>query len=256
MDIENIHHEMKKITVRLMQRVLYIKEEKSLKLTHWVSFCEHDYKNKLVYFRFDPFMKPYLLKLKSHFTVINLKKVTQFKSIYSIRIYQLLCQYRNIGSRYFRVEELREILGLKENQYKEYKDFKKWIINQAKKEFEERDESGKCKSDISFELETIREGRKIAILKFIIIPTENNEEKPVVDNEQEILDDIEHQEAVLLEESAKLDEKIFNEFLEYSKENDKVVYKFYLKHGRAPFVQGVFLEFLDKREKEQKAQQG
>ena len=251
MDIENIHHQMKKITVRLMQRIIYIKEEKRLKITHWVSFCDHDYKNKIVYFRFDPFMKPYLLQLKSHFTIINLNRLTQFQSIYSVRIYQLLCQYKNIGWRKFRVDELREILGLKENQYKKYKDFKKWILNQAKKEFDEKNEKGKYKSDISFELETEREGRKISVIKFIIIELDNNTDKSIVKTKPETTNQSSYEEV----ETAELDRKIFNEFLEHAKVHDEFIYNFYLEYGRALMVQGAYIKFLDEREKEQKKQQ-
>lgn len=58
------------------------------------------------------------------------------------------------------------------------------------------------------------------------------------------------------DELEELDKKIFNEFLEYVKENDKFIYDFYLEHGRAFMVQNEYIKFLDRREKEQKAQQG
>ena len=50
-------------------------------------------------------------------------------------------------------------------------------MNQAKKEFEKQDKEGRCKCDLTFQLETSREGRKIARLKFIII--EQQYQKPV-----------------------------------------------------------------------------
>lgn len=250
MSSKNIYHEMKKITVRLMQRILHVKDESGLVITHWVSFCRHDYKNKIVYFRFDPFMKPYLLKLKSHFTVINLSKLIQFQSMYSVRIYQLLCQYKKIGWRQFRVDELREILGLKENQYKEYKDFNKWILNQAKKEFEEKNDKGKYKSDISFKIETAREGRKIAIIKFIIIQLDDNEVQPFATSKPKSGNKTGNIE------SDKLDKKLWSEFIEYIKENDTFMYNFYLENGgNAMMVQGEYYNFLEKWEEEQKRQQ-
>ena len=58
------------------------------------------------------------------------------------------------------------------------------------------------------------------------------------------------------DELEELDKKIFNEFLEYVKENDKFIYDFYLEHGRAFMVQNEYIKFLDRREKEQQAQQG
>ncbi|MCP4491244.1 MAG: replication initiation protein, partial [Gammaproteobacteria bacterium] len=131
---------------------------------------------------FDPKLKPYLLHLKREFTKYNIKIVTYFQSIYSVRIYQLLKQYKGIGYREFRVDELKEILGLKKTQYSAFKDFRKWVLNQAKKEFEKKDASGNCKCDLTFELEKIREGRKIARLKFIVIEQEYHESAAVIPN--------------------------------------------------------------------------
>jgi plasmid replication initiation protein len=247
--ITNMYIEIGRLADKLMSRVLTISTIHGWKKMQWLSYCEYNKKRTVVVCSFHPKLKPFLIQLKEKFTIYDLSIIARLQSVYSIRIYQLLKQYVSIGKRTFELDDLKEILGIEKTKYKVFKDFRKCVIDQAKKELD-------LKSDLSFDLEKIREGRKIKWLKFIIIPTENNKDKPVVDNESEILDDIEHQEAVLLEESANLDEKIFNEFLEYSKENDKVIYDFYLEHGRAPLVQGAYIEFLDKREKEQKAQQG
>ena len=47
-------------------------------------------------------------------------------------------------------------------------------------EFEKKDESGNSKCDLTFELEKIKEGRRIARLKFIIIEQEYHEAAPVI----------------------------------------------------------------------------
>ena len=161
--------EIDKITDRLMERVLRIPDKKGWLKIGWVSSSRYDPEKGIVSFKFDPDLKPYLLKLKREFTKSKLLIMTQFQSIYSIRIYQLLKQYKGIGYREFRVEELKEILGLKKTQYSAFKDFRRWVLNQAKKEFEKKDKAGNCNCDLTFILETIREGRKIARLKFIIV---------------------------------------------------------------------------------------
>ena len=66
------------------------------------------------------------------------------------------------------------MLGLKTTQYAAIKDFKKYVLAQAKKEMEAIDETGRHKSDLSFQVETIREGRKISRLKFIIVKNDMN----------------------------------------------------------------------------------
>ncbi|MCW5212061.1 replication initiation protein [Desulfobulbus sp. TB] len=170
-DTKNIYCEFDKIIERLMSRILHIVKSDGLLLrSHWVSTAE--YQQGSVVLSFSPKLKPYLLNLKREFTKFNFSIVTQFKSIYSIRIYQLLKQYKGIGYREFSVDVLKEILGIKKEKYREFKRFRGRVLNQAKKEFDKKDKAGCFQCDLTFILETIREGRKISILKFIIIEQE------------------------------------------------------------------------------------
>ncbi len=178
--ITNMYLEISKLADRLMSRVITVKAPHGWKKLQWLSYCEFNSRTAVVTCSFHPKLKPYLLHLKREFTKSNLMILTQFQSIYSIRIYQLLKQYRKIGHREFRLDELKEMLGLKKTQYSAFKDFRRWVLNQAKKEFEKKDESGKFKCDLTFSLETFREGRRIARLKFIIIEQEYHEAAPAI----------------------------------------------------------------------------
>jgi plasmid replication initiation protein len=168
-NITNMYFEIGKLADRLMSRVMTIKTSHGWKKLQWLSYCEYNSEKAVVVCSFHPKLKPFLLRLKQQFTLYSLNVVTQFQSIYSIRIYQLLKQYKKIGWREFKLDELKKILGLKKTQYSAFKDFRRWVLNQAKKEFEKKDKAGNCKCDLTFMLETIREGRKIARLKFIIV---------------------------------------------------------------------------------------
>ncbi len=70
-------------------------------------------------------------------------------------------------------------MGITERQYPVFKDFRRRFLEQAKKEFEIKLESGAFKSDLTFDLETIRTGRKITRLKFIIKKQAYQEELPM-----------------------------------------------------------------------------
>lgn len=256
MYLTNMYIEIGKLADKLMSRVLTIKTMHGWKKMQWLSYCEYNSKRSVVICSFHPKLKPFLIHLKEKFTIYDLSIVTQFQSIYSIRIYQLLKQYLSIGKRTFEIDELREILGIDKEKYTVFKDFRRYVIDQAKKELDE-------KADISFDIEKIREGRKIKWIKFIILTKKSisdnksdpvkpeKPKKPKINNNTS-----EYEEELLLEKAAKEDEKIFNEFLEYTKENDKFIYDFYLKYGRALMVQGEYIKFLERREKEQQAQQG
>ena len=112
------------------------------------------------------------LKKSGNFTQTRLGIVIHFRSVYTIRIYQLLKEYhsKRMNIFEFSLEEFRKImLGDKSESYPLYKDFRKNILNVAKKALETIDkETGLYKSDLSFDLETRRTGRKISHLKFII----------------------------------------------------------------------------------------
>ncbi|MCI5168027.1 MAG: RepB family plasmid replication initiator protein, partial [Candidatus Electrothrix sp. GM3_4] len=86
-----------------------------------------------------------------------------------IEAFCILTNCINSFTWYFFQHPFKEILGLKKTQYSTFKDFRRWVLNQAKKELDKKDKAGCFQCDLTFILETIRKGRKIAKLKFIII---------------------------------------------------------------------------------------
>ena len=109
---------------------------------------------------FHPRMKPYLLQLKSKFTMYDVRNILKLPSVYSIRIYELLKQYEKIGKRKFKVDELKDILGV-QNEYPMYANFKQRVINKAQKDLSEN-------TDIMFTFEEIKIGRAVEDLLFYI----------------------------------------------------------------------------------------
>jgi plasmid replication initiation protein len=127
----------------------------------WLSSATYHKKQGTVSLRFDPALKPFLLHLKSHFTAYELGNVIRLKHTYSIRIYELLKQYEKIGRRKFTVENLRELLMLEENEYKQFCDFRRWVLKTAQKELSE-------KTDIAFTWEEERVRQKCIAVEFVI----------------------------------------------------------------------------------------
>ena len=84
----------------------------------------------------------------------------------------------SIGWREFNLAELREILGIEQKEYSEYKEFARRVIAQAKKEMDAVDESGRPKADFSFKIETIKECRKIIRIKLIIVKNKKKQNEP------------------------------------------------------------------------------
>jgi len=157
----NAYDYMKKITKNLLGKVFTINIPGSSLQTHWISSANYHEGEGSVEFCFDPQLKPFLLQLKERFTTFKLQEVVQFKSSFSIRMYELLKQYEKIGTRTFEIKHLRELLGIEDTQYHLYADFKKRVILAAQEEMSE-------KSDISFSFEEVKIGHAIGKIKLNI----------------------------------------------------------------------------------------
>ncbi|GAA0748777.1 replication initiation protein [Clostridium oceanicum] len=154
--------EIPKITKNLMKKVFEIQEGNRIIQTAWVSGVIYEKGTGMVTLKFNPDLKPYMLQLKEKFTQYQLANILSMKSKYSPRIYEILkCnKFKKQGYIEIEVEELRKLLKA-EKIYTLYADFKRKVILQAQKEL-------KQKTDISFEFEEIKTGRKVTSLKFLI----------------------------------------------------------------------------------------
>ena len=157
---------LKGVTKTLLEKVFVIRTPESEIQTHWLSSVEYNHGKGSVAFTFDPKLRPFLLQLKERFTTFRLRDVIQLRSAFSIRMYELLKEYENIGSRTFDVEQLKEVLGLESHQYTLYGDFKKRVILPAQRELG-------SKTDIAFEFEEIKTSRAVTKLRFRILPNVN-----------------------------------------------------------------------------------
>lgn len=156
------YNECKKITRSLLGRVLEINEPGRLLQTHWVSSADYVDGTGMVILTFDPQLKPYLLQLQGNFTSCKLGMLLSFKSQYTIRIYTFLKQHLLLKTREIELNHLREMMGLKKDQHESYKHFKSNILLPTQKELLE-------KSDLSFEFEEIKYGRKVGAIRFLIL---------------------------------------------------------------------------------------
>ena len=144
-------------------RIVYANEDgkKVVLNVNWLSSSKYVEGSGCVELRFDPNMRPFLLQLKNRFTNYHLSNVVQLKSQFSIRIYELLKQYEKIGKRAFGLYDLRSILGIDENQYYQYTDFRRRVILAAQIELEE-------KTDICFTFKETRASKKVDVITFFI----------------------------------------------------------------------------------------
>ena len=179
-DTKTKYTQIPKITKELMKKVFEIQEGNTLLQVAWLSSARYEKGAGTVILKFSPDLKPYMLQLKEKFTQYQLSNILSMKSKYSPRIYEILkCnQFKKQGYIEIEVSELRKLLKT-DNIYSLYADFKRKVIIQVQKEL-------KKNSDISFEFEEIKTGRKITSIRFFI--HDNSKQKLNAPKEETPLD--------------------------------------------------------------------
>lgn len=104
------------------QVTFYDKDEKTGKVrrnkTRWVSKVGYVEGAANVQLIFAPDIVPEVTRLESNFTKYDLEQVSGLKSAYAVRLYELLIQWRSIGSTpVFSMQIFREQLGLHPDEY-------------------------------------------------------------------------------------------------------------------------------------------
>lgn len=157
--------EIPRITKELMKKVFEIQEENKVIQVAWLSSAIYEKGSGYVELEFSPCLKPYMLKLNSMFTQYKLGNILMMKSKYSPRFYEFLkCnEFKKQG---FEIElnELKCLLKIKDS-YDRFYDFKKKVLLYSQREINEL-------TDITFNFEEIKKGRKVDKIRFYI--TSNN----------------------------------------------------------------------------------
>ncbi|TXR62143.1 replication initiation protein [Bacillus sp. AR18-7] len=152
--------ELSKITKELLSKVIEIRAGEELIQVSWLSSAIYNRNKGTIDMRFDPLLKPFLLELSNKFTSYRLANVVKLKSTYAIRIYELLKQYEDLKERTISLENLRYYLDAMD-VYPNYANFKQRVLKPSQKELNQ-------KTDISFDFEEIKLGRKVQKIRFII----------------------------------------------------------------------------------------
>lgn len=141
-------------------------------LVRWIERPYIDKKHGTVRARLNADMKPFLLQLRENFTQYELFWTLNFRSKYSIRLYELIksVHYHELDaySRTFGLDELKRALDAE--SYKIYQDFKTKVLETAIREINDY-------SDKTLRYTPIKSGRSVAGIRLDI------ETKPILDRE-------------------------------------------------------------------------
>lgn len=153
---------LKKLFKELMSKIIEIKDlENRNKWKLAVLVKEVDYDEGIVTAEISKALLPYFkLAQERLFTRFNIQNIKPLTSIYAIRMYELAKQFDDTGWRVIELDELRKMLKL-DGKYKDNKDFRKWVLDVAKKQINKN-------TDINIDYELIKQGRKYTKIRLKI----------------------------------------------------------------------------------------
>lgn len=159
-DMKNSYNFLKKACKKLMKTSITI-EKIELKQLWEINVCSHAVYNEnqgSVTVMFTDSIMPYLAQVREQFTTYNLKEISEFRSIHSVRLYEQIQQFKDTGYFLKSINQLRKIFALGD-KYKKYNHLKTKTFGHAVKEINNR-------YHIDLDFQEIKEGRKVTTIKF------------------------------------------------------------------------------------------
>jgi len=154
---------MKNFGESLIGKSLSLEREKNgrWKYISWFDFIEYIPEKAVVRACFSNSLKSHILNLNVNYTKYLIKNIRKLNTFYAIRLYELLIQFRKTKFKIITVENLRYMLGISDNEYIRYYDFKKKVLLASQERINKN-------TDLDFDFDELKEGRKVEKIKFFI----------------------------------------------------------------------------------------
>ena len=169
-DKQSIYKVLDETCTKLMSRVLHVqKPDGDWDKFHWVSRASYKSKGKSktgeaeLELKIHDELHPMLLELKKQFASVPFHLIAHLPSYHAIRIFEILyhkSQSIKLPEITIELTDLKKYLGV-ENKYPNFGDFKRRVLDMAQKHI-------KKSTPLIFTYQTIKEGRKVVALKFLV----------------------------------------------------------------------------------------
>ncbi len=163
-DLKNLNTKHKEeIIEELMTKIITIRDLNNPE--NWEKYQllkSTKYKDGFLYTSIYPELLPYFEEAQKRlFTKFNIQNIKPLTSIYAIRIYELCKRfYKDSSHAQISIDQLKKILQI-ENKYKQISDFRKRVLDVAKKQINKN-------TDLEIDFELIKEGKKYTKVHFIV----------------------------------------------------------------------------------------
>ncbi len=157
-------------------------EDGTENLIGWLSRARLRNREGKIELQLDPELTKHLIALYGNFTQLSFLSELTMRSGYSIRLYELLKSYTNIGYLQITPEELRRLLACE--QYVNFKDLRNRVLDIATKEI------NSYATDITITWQPIRKGKggKVIRIDFTIYKRDSKASRRAQINDHLILD--------------------------------------------------------------------
>ncbi len=119
-------------------------------------------------FVFSEILKPFIIDLKEY-VKIGVSEVFPMRSGYAIRMFQMLKaeydrlkEYKKVVNFDFTLEELKQLLGIEENNYPDFKNFRVRVLDPIKQDIDE------FSNQIQVDYEYLKTGKKVTGIRFLV----------------------------------------------------------------------------------------
>ncbi len=145
----------------ITQRLTTTGEIEEVEATTFISAYTYNRHNKQVAMELSYRLIPFILYIKQQYIGGRWKYSASFTSSYSTLIYDIILTYydKNTPGIVFRLEKIKELLGIEPGTYEIYSNFKRKVLNIAINEIN-------TKSDIVLDLIEHKENRKVMNIEF------------------------------------------------------------------------------------------
>lgn len=125
----------------------------------WLEKAKYSDSEGYVDITFHECMSQYLTVLGKRYAELNFECLKGVQSVYAVRLWELLIQYKKNGERFIMIDDFRMWFKL-ENKYKMYADLRKRVIEPAIKELED-------KADLIISWDVMKKNRKVIGFNFM-----------------------------------------------------------------------------------------
>lgn len=158
-DTENVYRDMKNSAQAIRGKFITFRQNTGKEeAVNWVDSIKYYEKQGRIDIQFGWTMSHYLCGMVEKFTSYDLLNTQKLKSIHSIRLYELLMQFKSTGYRTESLENLKFSLGI-EDSYPIWNELNRVVIKKAVEEIN-------SKTNMRIEYQATKEGKKTTGVKF------------------------------------------------------------------------------------------